>query len=175
METIKVKLVYTEDDSYNELWREVGGKRRYFARHVYGKPIWYHVCDPLGYRELDYPCKNIVFAVCNAYGRALFQDSNLPEYSNPFPTLHQAARYLNMSDSGLTHFLHDRCKTSFKKLLIEKRIAFAEKLWKEDPTLSISEAALRSGYDDPHYFTRIYRKVRHITPGMARKEKPEQK
>ena len=90
------------------------------------------------------------------------------------PTLHQAARHLNMSDSGLTHFLHDRCKTSFKKLLIEKRIAYAEKLWKEDPTLSISEAALRSGYDDPHYFTRIYRKVRRITPGMARKEKTEQ-
>ena len=90
------------------------------------------------------------------------------------PTLHQAARYLNMSDSGLTHFLHDRCKTSFKKLLIEKRLAHAEKLWKENPGLSISEAAQLSGYEDPHYFTRIYRKFRNITPGMARKEKTAQ-
>ena len=90
------------------------------------------------------------------------------------PTLHQAARYLNMSDSGLTHFLHDRYKSSFKKLLIEKRLAHAEKLWKENPSLSISEAAQLSGYDDPHYFARIYRKVRNITPGMARKEKTEQ-
>lgn len=88
------------------------------------------------------------------------------------PTLHQAARALNMSDSGLTHFLHDRYKTSFKKLLIEKRLAHAEKLWKENPSLSISEAAQLSGYDDPHYFTRIYRKVRSTTPGNARREKP---
>lgn len=89
-------------------------------------------------------------------------------------TLRQAARHLNMSDSGLTHFLHDRYQTSFKKLLIEKRLAHAEKLWKENPSLSISEAAQLSGYDDPHYFTRIYRKFRHTTPGMARKEKTEQ-
>ena len=86
------------------------------------------------------------------------------------PTLKQAARFLNMSESGLTHFLHDNYQTSFKKLLIEKRLAHAEKLWKDDPSLSISEAALLSGYDDPHYFTRIYSKFRHITPGRARKE-----
>jgi AraC-like DNA-binding protein len=104
------------------------------------------------------------------YQRLLsFLDTHLQEK----PTLHQAARYLNMSDSGLTHFLHDRYKTSFKKLLIEKRLQHAEKLWKEDPSLSISEAAQLSGYDDPHYFARIYRKVRNVTPGMARKEKTE--
>ncbi len=90
------------------------------------------------------------------------------------PTLHQAARHLNMSDSGLTHFLHDRYGTSFKKLLIEKRLLHAEKLWKEDPSLSIAETAQLSGYDDPHYFARIYRKFRKTTPGMARKEKTEQ-
>ena len=93
------------------------------------------------------------------------------------PTLKQAARFLNMSESGLTHFLHDNYQTSFKKLLIEKRLTHAEKLWKEDPSLSVSEAALMSGYDDPHYFTRIYSKFRNTTPGRARKEgsAPEKK
>ena len=86
------------------------------------------------------------------------------------PTLKQAARFLNMSESGLTHFLHDNYQTSFKKLLIEKRLAHAEKLWKENPSLSVSEAALMSGYDDPHYFSRIYSKFRRTTPGRARKE-----
>lgn len=100
----------------------------------------------------------------------IFLENNLQNK----PTLRQAARALNMSDSGLTHFLHDRYQTSFKKLLIEKRLAHAEKLWKENPSLSISEAAQMAGYDDPHYFTRIYCKVRGITPTSARKEKPEQ-
>ena len=90
------------------------------------------------------------------------------------PSLKQAARFLNMSESGLTHFLHDNYHTSFKKLLIEKRLALVEKLWKENPGLSISETALLAGYEDPHYFTRIYRKFRNTTPGKARKEKPEQ-
>ena len=75
-----------------------------------------------------------------------------------------------MSESGLTHFLHDNYQTSFKKLLIEKRLLHAEKLWKENPALSISETAQLSGYDDPHYFARIYHKFRNKTPGQARKE-----
>jgi AraC-like DNA-binding protein len=86
------------------------------------------------------------------------------------PTLKQAARFLNMSESGLTHFLHDNYQTSFKKLLIEKRLLHAEKLWREKPDLSISETAQLSGYDDPHYFARIYHKFRNKTPGQARKE-----
>jgi len=68
-----------------------------------------------------------------------------------------------MSESSLSHFLKDNYQTSFKQLLIEKRISFAEKLWKDDPGISVSEAASAAGYDDPHYFSRLYRKVRGET------------
>jgi AraC-like DNA-binding protein len=78
-------------------------------------------------------------------------------------TLHQAAKYLHMSESSLTHFLKDNYQTSFKQLLIEKRLTNAEKLLRDDPSLSIAEAALQSGFDDPHYFSRLYRKVRGQT------------
>ena len=81
-------------------------------------------------------------------------------------TLRQAARFLHMSESSLTHFLKDNYQTSFKQLLIEKRISFAEKLWKDDPSLSVSEAALAAGYEDTHYFSRLYRKVRGQTAKM---------
>ncbi len=78
-------------------------------------------------------------------------------------TLHQAAKYLNISDSSLTHFLKDNYKTTFKQLVIEKRLSNAEKLWHEQPSLSVAEAAQLSGCDDPHYFSRLYRKVRGHT------------
>lgn len=91
MEKIKVRLYRTEDDNYNELWKEVGGKR-FFARHVFGPPVWYYVCDPLGYCELDYPCKeNKVFVICDQYGNELFESSNAPD-SEPFLTLEQTAK-----------------------------------------------------------------------------------
>lgn len=83
-------------------------------------------------------------------------------FSKPV-TLHQAAKFLCMSDSSLTHFLRDNHQTSFKQLLIEKRLDHAEKLWRENPALSVAEAASLSGYDDPHYFSRLYRKNRQRT------------
>lgn len=75
-------------------------------------------------------------------------------------TLHQAAKFLHMSDSSLTHFLRDNHATCFKQMLIEKRLNQAEKMWKENSSLSVSEVAACVGYDDPHYFSRLYRKNR---------------
>lgn len=83
-------------------------------------------------------------------------------YAKPV-TLHQAAKFLHMSDSSLTHFLRDNHATCFKQMLIEKRLEQAEKLWKEDSSISVAEAAASVGYDDPHYFSRLYRKNRGYT------------
>ncbi len=78
-------------------------------------------------------------------------------------TLHQAAKFLHLSESSLTHFLRDGHNTSFKQMLIEKRLSQAEKLWRENSNLSVSEVAAAVGYDDPHYFSRLYRKNRGCT------------
>lgn len=88
MEPIKVRLYRTEDDNYNELWKEVGSRGgRFFCRHTFrGAGLWYHVCDPLGYCELDYPVDDEqVFVVCDSDGNPLFEDSN--GRGSPFPTL----------------------------------------------------------------------------------------
>ena len=78
-------------------------------------------------------------------------------------SLSQAAKFMHMSESSLTHFLRDNHHTCFKQLLIEKRISHAEKLWRDNPALSVAETAALVGYDDPHYFSRLYRKNRNRT------------
>lgn len=78
-------------------------------------------------------------------------------------SLQRAAKFLNMSMSSLTHFLRGNYHTSFKKMVIERRISHAEKLLKENHSLTIAEAAVAAGYDDTHYFSRLYRQVRKRT------------
>lgn len=78
-------------------------------------------------------------------------------------TLRQAAKFLNMSDSSLTHFLRGNYHTTFKEMVIRRRIDRAETLLKENPALTVAEAAVAVGYDDTHYFSRLYRKVRKRT------------
>ena len=51
------------------------------------------------------------------------------------------ARRLGRSVSTISHFLQNRSAKSFKKLVIEKRLARAEQLLKERPGLSIGEVA----------------------------------
>ena len=78
-------------------------------------------------------------------------------------SLQRAAKFLNMSVSSLTHFLRGNYRTSFKKMVIEQRIAHAEKLLRENPSLTVGEAAVAAGYDDTHYFSRLYHRVRKRT------------
>lgn len=85
------------------------------------------------------------------------------ENFNKQVSLNQAAKFMHMSESSLTHFLRNNHRTSFKQLLIEKRLSQAEKLWRENPSLSVAETAALVGYDDPHYFSRLYRKYRKRT------------
>ncbi len=79
-------------------------------------------------------------------------------------TLHQAAKHLNISDSSLSHFLRAEHNTSFKELLISKKLDAAEKILRTDPAVTIAEAARQAGFDDPHYFSRLYRKKRGVAP-----------
>ena len=84
-------------------------------------------------------------------------------------TLRELARYIGCSESSLTHYLRKEYRTSFKQLLIEKRLSEAEKLWKESPSTTIAETAAQVGYNDHHYFSRLYHNVRGKTPGEFRK------
>ena len=79
------------------------------------------------------------------------------------------ARQVGRSVSTISHFLQKHSGTSFKKLLIEKRLSRAEKLLKEHSELSIGEVAEQVGIQDRYYFSRLYRKYRKMTPGEFRR------
>ena len=101
---IKVRLYSTENDDYNELWKVVGSKNRFFARHVFGRPTWYYVCDPLGYCELDSPADDIDFIVCSQKNKPLFTSNN-HDRETEFKTFAETARdHFCKINSSLNYF-----------------------------------------------------------------------
>ena len=85
---IKVTLIRSENDDYNELWKviiPVKGQPIYYARHMYKNAgTWYYVADPLGYCELDRPVpEEYVFICCDEKGNECVRYSNAD--SNPLP------------------------------------------------------------------------------------------
>ena len=81
---IKVYLYANENDDFNELWKVVD-EEQYYARHTFGNEgIWYYVCDPLGYCELDYKVPNdVTFIMCDSEGNEYHRYSN--GEPNPLP------------------------------------------------------------------------------------------
>ncbi|GHU21111.1 hypothetical protein FACS1894172_05680 [Spirochaetia bacterium] len=79
-------------------------------------------------------------------------------------TINDIAIAVNKSASSVSHIIKEQFGTSFKQLLIKKRIQRFEYIINTEPSLNIAEAAARVGYDDAFYFSRLYKKVRSITP-----------
>ena len=84
--------------------------------------------------------------------------------------LGDAAKSLRRSVSTLSHYLQHHAGTTFKKMLIERRLSAAETIMQSHPDWNIGEVASASGFEDRYYFSRIYRKYRGITPGEFRKK-----
>lgn len=146
MQSKKVQLYMTENDSYNELWRVVGTKTKFFCRHVFGgQGIWYYVCDPLGYCELSHPADDIEFTVCDANGKALFKSSN---QTKPFPTF-EATIKEKWEEIKKTISYHDY--KDWKKWLLSFK----------DPALYAKEIKEMYGYDENWLYCRT--KYTHAT------------
>lgn len=78
------------------------------------------------------------------------------------------AKFTGRSVSSISHLLRKKHGTTFKQLLIEKRLEQADRLLKTRPDLSIGEIAFQSGFEDRFYFSRIYRKYRKRMPSQER-------
>ena len=79
-------------------------------------------------------------------------------------TLEAASAAVGRSCSTISHTIKRQLGMSFKHLCILKRIQRFESIVATDPFLSIQEAVSQVGYEDPLYFSRIYKKVRLASP-----------
>ncbi len=79
-------------------------------------------------------------------------------------SVEEAAQTVGKSVSTITHLFRKVTGKSFKQTLINRKLDVAERYFRQAPNLSISEVAAKVGYDDPFYFSRLYRKYRGISP-----------
>jgi AraC-like DNA-binding protein len=86
------------------------------------------------------------------------------EHSTEDLTIHDIAVAVNKSASTVSHMIKEQFGTSFKQLLIQKRVQRFEHIAHTEPSLNVAESAARAGYSDAFYFSRLYKKVRGITP-----------
>ncbi len=79
-------------------------------------------------------------------------------------TLEVAAGMVGLSPSRLAHLLRAEQGLSFKQLQLSIRLTQARSLLEHANGLSIKEVARRCGFEDPLYFSRVFRKAFGCAP-----------
>lgn len=82
-------------------------------------------------------------------------EQNYPDRSI---SLQQTANALFISTSQLNKLLKKGYGNTFSELLIQYRLDKAKELLQAELHYPVSEIANKVGYDDPHYFSRLFRK-----------------
>ena len=86
-------------------------------------------------------------------------------------TIGDAAKALSRSVSSVSHIARSAFGLSFKEMVIERKLRAFDEMMELTPGMTVKEAASLVGYDDPLYFSRLYRKKRRFPPSsMKRKQ-----
>ena len=85
--------------------------------------------------------------------------------------IQQVADAMGVSVSTLAHGIKRATGQTFVRHLQEIRLRHAETLMREAPAMSLQEIARACGFQDPYYFSRVFRKHRGIPPSLYRKER----
>lgn len=88
----------------------------------------------------------------------------------PAPTwsLAEAARRIGRSPSSVSHLFKSLTGMGYRRFQIERKLDAADRLLREQPRLPVKLVAARCGFDDPLYFSRLYRRRRGRPPSAAR-------
>ncbi|MCC6491301.1 MAG: helix-turn-helix domain-containing protein [Candidatus Hydrogenedentes bacterium] len=78
------------------------------------------------------------------------------------------ARAARMTPNHFSTLFHKHAGMPFTEFLVRERIALARTLL-ADPTMPVSEVALRVGFDDPSYFSRRFRQITGKAPNTYRR------
>jgi two-component system response regulator YesN len=84
-------------------------------------------------------------------------------YMDPNMSLNEVAAQVNHNPSYLSAVFSQETGTTFKEYLTEIRMKKAKELLRTTNARS-SEIACRIGYNDPHYFSYVFRKNTGLTP-----------
>ncbi|VGO22908.1 PocR ligand-binding domain-containing protein [Pontiella sulfatireligans] len=82
-------------------------------------------------------------------------------------TLTEAARFVGLSASRLSHLFSAMMGTNFKRFQITQRLDLADRLMKAHPDWRMARIAEACGFEDPLYFSRVYKKHRGVPPSKA--------
>lgn len=74
---------------------------------------------------------------------------------------------MNISPYYFSKLFKEEAGENFIEYLTKVRIAHAKELLR-NPALSIKEICILSGYSDPNYFSRIFKKQEGLTPSEYR-------
>lgn len=88
-------------------------------------------------------------------------------YADPALSTGSLAKKFRISQSYLCHIFKESENSNINAYLTGVRIEKADELLRTD--MSILEIATRVGYTDPHYFTKVYKKVKGISPSEMRR------
>ncbi len=83
-------------------------------------------------------------------------------YSNDI-SLDEVSREVNISPYYFSKLFKEEAGENFIEYLTNVRIGKAKEML-ENPVLSIKEVSILSGYADPNYFSRIFKKQTDMTP-----------
>lgn len=84
-------------------------------------------------------------------------------------TLKDAAQRVNISPYYLERIFKKNTGTSFTQYIIDRRLGYAQNLLR-DTKRSIAQIAEESGYDNPSYFSQLFKKRFGCNPGAYRKK-----
>ena len=84
-------------------------------------------------------------------------------YRDPNISLISAARYVGMSAAHFSTVFSQTMGKPFIAYLTGMRIEQAKKLLRET-TMRLSDIAMEIGYNEPNYFSHVFRKAEGVTP-----------
>lgn len=89
------------------------------------------------------------------------------KYADPDITIYSIAAELNLSPNYISVLYRQWTGENISAAITRLRMEQARRLLRE-PALSIQDVAAQSGYSDPHYFAKAFKKYEGITPSQYR-------
>ncbi len=160
------------------------GKQEDFIEKIYEELYQQGQNHPEGYGTVCDSLATVLLCLCVQIIRSSFHDNSsnqsfaseiisyLDEHYNEDISMDDLSEHFNISASHISHEVNRIYNTSPINYLINKRIQSAQ--WKLASTsLSLKEIALSVGYENPSYFSKLFRERVGVQPLTFRKRYSE--